>query len=73
MEALNAAFNAHEGCLVVGWLKLQRVAGNLHVSVHMDDYIMLERVYAPPHIQWLPKQPIGACQLTCQHLHCRLR
>ncbi|KAK9814049.1 hypothetical protein WJX73_010584 [Symbiochloris irregularis] len=43
VEALNAAFRANEGCLVLGWLRLQRVAGNMHVSVHMDDYIMLER------------------------------
>ena len=48
MDAINAAFTAKEGCLVKGWLRVQRVAGNLHVSVHMDDFIMLERVCLPP-------------------------
>ena len=48
VDAINDAFAAEEGCLVEGWLRVQRVAGNLHISVHMDDYIMLDRVSMPP-------------------------
>ena len=44
ISALNQAFEDREGCRVSGWLDVQRVAGNFHVAVHMEDYVMLDRV-----------------------------
>ena len=44
ITALNQAFEDREGCRVSGWLDVQRVAGNFHVAVHMEDYVMLDRV-----------------------------
>ena len=47
ITALNKAFEDKEGCRVEGWLDVQRVAGNFHVAVHMEDYVMLDRVRLP--------------------------
>ena len=47
ISALNQAFEDREGCRVSGWLDVQRVAGNFHVAVHMEDYVMLDRVGTP--------------------------
>lgn len=41
---LNKAVDAHEGCILEGWLDLRKVAGNFKVSIHMDDYFMLRKV-----------------------------
>ena len=38
--------DAHEGCNVAGWLDVQRVAGNFHISVHAEDFLMLTKVRA---------------------------
>ena len=43
VAALNQAMDAHEGCNVVGWLDVQRVAGNFHISVHAEDFLMLTK------------------------------
>ena len=47
VNALNQAFADKEGCRVSGWLDVQRVAGNFHIAVHMEDYVMLDRVRPP--------------------------
>lgn len=39
--AMNAAFDKHEGCNIHGWLEVQRVAGNFHLSVHADHYFAM--------------------------------
>lgn len=44
IDALNRAVDAHEGCILEGWLDLKRVAGNFRVSIHMDDYFMMKKV-----------------------------
>lgn len=41
---LNKAVDAHEGCILEGWLDLRKVAGNFKISIHMDDYFMLRKV-----------------------------
>jgi hypothetical protein len=41
---LNKAVDAHEGCVLEGWLDLRKVAGNFKISIHMDDYFMLRKV-----------------------------
>lgn len=46
VAALNQAMDAHEGCNVAGWLDVQRVAGNFHISVHAEDFLMLTKVSA---------------------------
>ena len=42
---VNQAMDAHEGCNIFGWLDLQRVAGNFRVSVHVEDFFALTRVW----------------------------
>ncbi|KAL3144272.1 hypothetical protein ABBQ32_004041 [Trebouxia sp. C0010 RCD-2024] len=39
--AMNAALDKHEGCNIQGWLEVQRVAGNFHLSVHADHYFAM--------------------------------
>lgn len=39
--AMNAALDKHEGCNIYGWLEVQRVAGNFHLSVHADHYFAM--------------------------------
>lgn len=39
--AMNAALDEHEGCNIHGWLEVQRVAGNFHLSVHADHYFAM--------------------------------
>ncbi|KAK9834322.1 hypothetical protein WJX81_007031 [Elliptochloris bilobata] len=43
VAALNQAMDAHEGCNLAGWLDVQRVAGNFHISVHAEDFLMLTK------------------------------
>ena len=38
---MELAVKEHEGCNVAGWLAVQRVAGNFHISVHSDDFFLL--------------------------------
>lgn len=38
---MELAVKGHEGCNVAGWLAVQRVAGNFHISVHSDDFFLL--------------------------------
>ena len=45
VEEIHAALKAKEGCRVHGNLKVQRVAGNFHVSVHGQDWETLRLVY----------------------------
>ena len=47
VDNMNTAVEAHEGCHIYGWLDVQRVAGSLHISVHVDDYMMLAKVRRP--------------------------
>lgn len=42
--AMNAALDEHEGCNIHGWLEVQRVAGNFHLSVHADHYFAMRSV-----------------------------
>ena len=42
--AMNAALDKHEGCNIHGWLEVQRVAGNFHLSVHADHYFAMRSV-----------------------------
>ena len=37
--ALDAAFDAGEGCSVAGWFLVQKVTGSLRFAPHMDDYL----------------------------------
>ena len=41
---MNQAVASHEGCHVYGWLDVKRVAANFHISVHVEDYMMLAQV-----------------------------
>ena len=43
MNALNQAMDAHEGCNLAGWLDVQRVAGNFHISVHAEEFLLLTK------------------------------
>ncbi len=47
LNMLNEAVDAHEGCNVKGWIDVQRVAGNFHISVHADNFMMLRKVSLP--------------------------
>ena len=38
---MEVAVKEHEGCNVAGWLEVQRVAGNFHISVHSQDFFLL--------------------------------
>ncbi|GBG75102.1 hypothetical protein CBR_g19615 [Chara braunii] len=42
---IRRALDAHEGCRVHGYLDVQRVAGNFHVSVHGMSYFVLSKVF----------------------------
>ena len=44
---MNAALDKHEGCNIHGWLDVQRVAGNFHLSVHADHYFAMRSVRTP--------------------------
>lgn len=44
--ALSASLRAGEGCQIEGHVQAQRVAGNLHVSVAMDDLFTLPETQA---------------------------
>lgn len=44
---MNAALDKHEGCNIHGWLEVQRVAGNFHLSVHADHYFAMRSVRCP--------------------------
>ncbi len=39
--------DAHEGCNLAGWLDVQRVAGNFHISVHAEEFLLLTKARAP--------------------------
>lgn len=41
---MNSALDKHEGCNIHGWLEVQRVAGNFHLSVHADHYFAMRSV-----------------------------
>ena len=47
---VNKAMDGHEGCNIYGWLDLQRVAGSLRISVHIEDFFQLARVSAELHV-----------------------
>lgn len=51
--AMNAALDKHEGCNIHGWLEVQRVAGNFHLSVHADHYFAMRSVC---HFLYTPAQ-----------------
>ncbi|KAK9808959.1 hypothetical protein WJX72_007060 [[Myrmecia] bisecta] len=43
VNMLNQMVDAHEGCNIVGWIDVQRVAGNFHMSIHADNFMMLRK------------------------------
>lgn len=43
---VNKAMDGHEGCNIYGWLDLQRVAGSLRISVHIEDFFQLAKASA---------------------------
>jgi hypothetical protein len=47
VNALNQAMDAHEGCNLAGWLDVQRVAGNFHISVHAEEFLLLTKARGP--------------------------
>ena len=55
--AMNAALDKHEGCNIHGWLEVQRVAGNFHLSVHADHYFAMRSVCYFSHT--LAQQPFA--------------
>ena len=44
VDGMNQAVASHEGCHVYGWLDVKRVAANFHISVHVEDYMLLAQV-----------------------------
>lgn len=42
---MNKGVASHEGCHVYGWLDVKRVAANFHISVHVEDYMLLAQVH----------------------------
>ena len=46
---VNKAMDGHEGCNIYGWLDLQRVAGSLRISVHIEDFFQLAKASAALH------------------------
>ena len=44
IDGMNQAVASHEGCHVYGWLDVKRVAANFHISVHVEDYMLLAQV-----------------------------
>ena len=59
---MNKAMDAHEGCNIYGWLDLQRVAGNLRISVHIEDFFQLAK--ACLHSTCMPPRKAQDC--TCR-------
>ncbi len=51
--------DAHEGCNIYGWLDLQRVAGNLRISVHIEDFFQLAK--ASLHSSCMPSRGTQDC------------
>ena len=43
---MNQEMDAHEGCHVLGWLDVRRVAGNFHFTIHSQNFMMLKQVPA---------------------------
>lgn len=41
---MNRGVESHEGCHIYGWLDVKRLAANFHISVHVDDYMLLAQV-----------------------------
>ena len=35
---------AHEGCHILGYMDVKRIAAHLHISVHLQDFMMLAEV-----------------------------
>ena len=60
--AMNAALDKHEGCNIHGWLEVQRVAGNFHLSVHADHYFAMRSVRNPSHV---PLQKQASAHIIC--------
>jgi hypothetical protein len=46
IEAIKTALGNREGCRVYGFLDVERVAGNFHISVHGQSYYVLGQVFA---------------------------
>jgi hypothetical protein len=44
VDIINKALDANEGCHTWGWLDLQRVAGNFHLSVHASHFFAMRSV-----------------------------
>ena len=44
IDDMNKGVASHEGCHVYGWLDVKRVAANFHISVHVEDYMLLAQV-----------------------------
>lgn len=44
---MNQEMDAHEGCHVLGWLDVRRVAGNFHFTIHSQNFMMLKKVCNP--------------------------
>lgn len=42
---MNQEMDAHEGCHVLGWLDVRRVAGNFHFTIHSQNFMMLKKVF----------------------------
>ncbi|KAK9865559.1 hypothetical protein WJX84_003935 [Apatococcus fuscideae] len=40
---MNQEMDAHEGCHVLGWLDVRRVAGNFHFTIHGQNFMMLKK------------------------------
>ncbi|KAK9833853.1 hypothetical protein WJX74_007907 [Apatococcus lobatus] len=40
---MNQEMDAHEGCHVLGWLDVRRVAGNFHFTIHSQNFMMLKK------------------------------
>ena len=45
VEEIKTALHTREGCRVYGHIKVQRVAGNFHISVHSQNYQTLQMVF----------------------------
>lgn len=70
VAALNQAMDAHEGCNVAGWLDVQRVAGNFHISVHAEDFLMLTKVGA--HVFIGQDRCLWSSRRMLAHVACRM-
>ena len=66
---MNAALDKHEGCNIHGWLEVQRVAGNFHLSVHADHYFAMRSVcYAASSWSSLGFWPACSCHAAFHNL-----